>query len=190
MCSCIMGIMRQWEFDYQLKRSTRAKRLRIDVKADGTVSVIAPKRLPEHVALSYLNSQLGWIQSQLAKFSTRAPKALVEDTPENFQKYKTLALAKITSRIEHYNQFYGFKYSSIRVKNQKTTWGSCSTKKNLNFNYRLFFFPDEYLDYVVVHELCHLQEFNHSAKFWKLVAQTIPSYKELRKQINEQFAIS
>jgi predicted metal-dependent hydrolase len=86
-------------------------------------------------------------------------------------------------RIEYYNQYYGFKYNKINIKNQKTRWGSCSKKGNLNFNYKILFLSAETRDYIVVHELCHLKEFNHSKKFWNLVAETIPNYLQIRKNL-------
>jgi predicted metal-dependent hydrolase len=76
-----------------------------------------------------------------------------------------------------------FEYGKIFIKNQRTRWGSCSSKKNLNFNYRIALLPAELQDYLVVHELCHLQEFNHGKKFWDLVGGQIPGYKELDKRL-------
>lgn len=71
----------------------------------------------------------------------------------------------------------------MAIRNQKSRWGSCSTKGNLNFNYKLAIIPSHLADYVIVHELCHLGEFNHSQKFWDLVAKTMPGYKEMRNEL-------
>lgn len=76
-------------------------------------------------------------------------------------------------------------YNRVSVRNQKTRWGSCSSKGNLNFNYRLFYLPEELLDYVVVHELAHRRHMNHSKDFWQEVERYFPDYKECRKQLKE-----
>src|SRR5438105_4671667 len=90
-----------------------------------------------------------------------------------YQKYKHAVLAMAKSQVIHFNQYYNFAINRIAVKNQKTRWGSCSKKGNLNFNYKIYLLPRHLADYVIVHELCHLGEFNHSPAFWKLVAKTI-----------------
>ena len=86
-------------------------------------------------------------------------------------------------RILHFNSYYGHTLGKIFIKNHKSRWGSCSGKGNLNFNYKVVLLPLPIADYIIVHELCHLQEFNHSAKFWALVGETIPDYVVRRKQL-------
>lgn len=88
-----------------------------------------------------------------------------------------LALARIRSRIEHYQPLIGVSFNRITVRAQRTRWGSCSSKNNLNFNWKLILAPAQCLDYVVIHELCHLIEFNHSARFWNLVEAQMKDYK-------------
>lgn len=92
-------------------------------------------------------------------------------------------LRLIEHRIDLYNRHYRFDFNDIKIKRMKSRWGSCSRKKNLNFNAKLALLPSELIDYVIVHELCHLREFNHSRKFWALVAQTMPHWKKLRKEL-------
>lgn len=89
----------------------------------------------------------------------------------------------IRDRVRFYNTYYDFSYRRISVKRMKTRWGSCSSKGNLNFNYHLYVLPIELVDYVVVHEMCHLAEQNHSKRFWSLVHRTIPDHKERRRQL-------
>lgn len=91
----------------------------------------------------------------------------------------------ILDRLKFFQKKLGVEYNSIRIKNQKTRWGSCSRKKNLNFNWKLLLAPAEIIDYVIVHELCHLRYMNHSDKFWAAVEQVFPSYKEHRKWLRE-----
>ena len=89
----------------------------------------------------------------------------------------------VEQRIMHFNRFYGFKVGRISIKNQSTRWGSCSSKGNLNFNYKIIYLREELADYLIVHELCHLGEFNHSKRFRALVAKTIPNFVELNKEL-------
>ncbi len=102
-----------------------------------------------------------------------------------YEKYKEVARTLAENRISHYNKLYNFKINRLAIKNSKTRWGSCSKKGNLNFNYKIALLSPELADYIIVHELCHLGEFNHSAKFWALVALAVPNYKELRKKVKK-----
>ncbi len=104
---------------------------------------------------------------------------------KKYLKFKESARELICKRVGEINEFYNFSYSRISIRNQRTRWGSCSKKGNLNFNYRIALLPRKYMDYVISHELCHLKEFNHSKNFWLLVAQTVPDYREIRKAIRK-----
>src|SRR4051812_20805718 len=103
----------------------------------------------------------------------RSPSRFVRKFRTNskgdYLKYKTEALYLTKARLEHFNQFYNFKYNKITIRNQVSRWGSCSKGRNLSFNFRIALLPKEIADYVIVHELCHLGEFNHSKAFWDLV---------------------
>ncbi len=95
-------------------------------------------------------------------------------------KYKAQALEIAQRKIAQFNLVYNFKYNKITIRNQSTKWGSCSKSGNINFNYKIALLPENLADYIIVHELCHLGEFNHSKDFWDLVEKIIPDYK-LRK---------
>jgi predicted metal-dependent hydrolase len=95
-----------------------------------------------------------------------------------YNKYKEQARLLVHHRLLHFNAHYNFAYQRVSIRNQKTRWGSCSSKGNLNFSYRILFLEPEAQDYLIVHELCHLKEFNHSQRFWDLVAQQSPNYKK------------
>jgi len=91
----------------------------------------------------------------------------------------------ITNRVEYYTNFLNLKYKKIYIKNVKTIWGSCSSRKNLNFNYKLVMAPHNIIDYVVIHEVCHLVHQNHSKSFWSLVKSIDPNFKEHKKWLHE-----
>lgn len=93
------------------------------------------------------------------------------------------ARALVHAKLAHFNAFYNFSYNKVFIKNTKTRWGSCSSRGNLNFNYRIIHLAPELQDYLIVHELCHLKEFNHGQAFWDLVALQVPNYKLLRTQM-------
>lgn len=100
-------------------------------------------------------------------------------------KLADLALKVISVKVKHYAGLMNVQYGRITIRNQKTRWGSCSSKGNLNFNCLLMLAPDEVVDYVVIHELCHLIEMNHSKAFWKQVEQVMPDYKKHRKWLKD-----
>ena len=89
----------------------------------------------------------------------------------------------ITERTKSLASLYGFNFDKVKVKKLKSRWGSCSVKRNLNFNYKLMCFNSKIIDYVIIHELCHLKEMNHSQKFWKLVSEIMPDYKKYKREL-------
>lgn len=91
----------------------------------------------------------------------------------------------VEGRIKYFNSFYNFKINRIAIKNQATRWGSCSSKGNLNFNYKIIYLRPALADYLIVHELCHLGQMNHSKKFWALVSKTMPDYAKINKEIRK-----
>ncbi len=104
---------------------------------------------------------------------------------KDYIKYKSVVRQLILDRLAYLNQFYGYTYKRVAIRKSKTRWGSCSKLGNLNFNYRLIFLTPEQVDLIIVHELCHLGEFNHSKNFWFLVAKVIPNYKEIGKSLKK-----
>ncbi len=101
------------------------------------------------------------------------------------RRYRQAAREYFAGRCEYYRQFTGGSYTRITIRDQRTRWGSCSSTGTLSFNYRLMFAPPRVLDYVVVHELCHLTHMNHSREFWSLVASVQPDYKVYRSWLKE-----
>jgi predicted metal-dependent hydrolase len=97
--------------------------------------------------------------------------------------HRESARALVTRELERINEHYGFVYGRVSIRNTTSRWGSCSSKKNLNFSYRVLFLPAHLREYVLVHELCHLREMNHGPAFWALVAETIPDYRVRRRAV-------
>ena len=110
-------------------------------------------------------------------------KKRVKGKSLNYIKYKKDASILVKERLEYFNTFYNFKLGRVAIRNQKTRWGSCSKKGNLNFNYKIVLLTAKQADYIIVHELCHLKEFNHSGRFWNLVANAVPDYKVVRSSL-------
>ena len=98
------------------------------------------------------------------------------------------ALERIRARLDHYIPLVGRQPGRVTIREQKTRWGSCSSRNNLNFNWKLIMAPPPALDYVVIHELCHLHEFNHSPRFWQLVAAQMPEYESWKKWLKQHGA--
>jgi predicted metal-dependent hydrolase len=132
----------------------------------------------------FLDSQKEWVQKKLSK--RRSHKSVIpRGGVRHYKKYKEQARVFVHQKLEYFNQFYGFEYNRVSIRNQKTRWGSCSRKGNLNFNYKIIFLPEDSANYIIVHELCHLKELNHSKQFWNLVAITISNYKYIKKQLKQ-----
>lgn len=104
---------------------------------------------------------------------------------KSYVTHRTRALELAHAKIAKFNTTYQFAVNKVSVKNQKTRWGSCSAKGNLNFNYRIALLPEHLSDYVIVHELCHLGVFNHSAAFWQLIEKTIPNWRSIKREFEK-----
>lgn len=176
-------------FTYEVKRYKRAKHVRISVKPGGRVVVTMPWRAPKYLADEFVQKQMVWIQKAREKMVQVQPLKR-SGTTEEYKKYKKEALKVFVQRLQELNARYQFSYKRVSVRNQKTRWGSCSKAGTLSFSYRLLLVPEAVRDYVLVHELCHTKEMNHSRKFWLLVSQTVPDYKALRKQLQTFSAAS
>ncbi len=175
------------EIEYTLKKSKRARRLRLAVFCDGSVVVTAPHRMSDSAIEQFITQKSQWVIDKLDYFKQFPGRQLKTkgERQKDFVEHKEKAFLLAKDRIEHFNNIYGFKYRRISIKNQKTLWGSCSKKGSLNFNYKIALLSLNFADYIIVHELCHLGEFNHSKRFWALVAKTIPDYWAIRKLLRK-----
>ena len=165
------------------------KTVGISIKPGGEIIIRAPRFLPKKVILSYVYEKSDWIVSAWENQKDRTPRT--NDQPKDAataaleKRYRDAAKEYIPKRVEYYHALTGGDYQKITIRDQKTRWGSCSSNGTLSFNYRLMLAPPRVLDYVVVHELCHLTHMNHSTAFWEMVASILPDYKEHRKWLKE-----
>ncbi len=102
---------------------------------------------------------------------------------KHYLEHKEAARELTLARLTHFNQFYNLSWNRVAIRNQRTCWGSCTSLKNLNFNYKLLFLPAHLQDYLVVHEMCHLKELNHGPQFWALVGETLPEHRFLKQEL-------
>lgn len=169
----------------------RSKRRTISIEITPEAEVIV--RAPYYASVSEINKLIGeksdWIHRHLQKMSDRQKKKAEapsqELTAQDIKLLATRAKRIIPQRVRYYADIMGVTYGRITIRMQKSRWGSCSSKGNLNFNCLLMRTPDEIIDYVVVHELCHLKEMNHSPRFWAEVEKIFPDYKERRKWLKD-----
>lgn len=170
-------------------RSNR-KTVAIQVNSDLSVTVRATRSVSEKDIEEILKKKEAWISKHIEKIKETKERVEAEPT-EKLTREKVIALAEealkvIPERVEYFAKVIGVTYGKITIRNQKTRWGSCSSKGNLNFNCLLMLAPSEVLDYVVVHELCHRKQMNHSKAFWLEVEKVLPDYKEVRKWLKEE----
>jgi len=172
--------------EYTLKISRRARRMRLAVYCGGDFVVTAPQNMGQSIIEQFIIEKSQWIINKIDYFKRFPAKILTKNGKRDYLKYKENALALAESRINYFNKQFGFLINTVNIKNQKTRWGSCSRKGNLNFNYKIALLPPQFADYIIVHELCHLGEFNHSRRFWNLVVKMIPNYREIRNELKER----
>ncbi len=169
---------------YVVRRSLRTRSVRLSVYPDGRVTVSAPRFVSLRRIQQFVESRAEWIGERMDVFRARGVSMIDPARAKtSYLEHKEAARILVHDRLAYLNQVYGFSYKKVFIKNQKTCWGSCSKKGNLNFSYRLLFLPPRLVDYVIVHELCHLQEMNHAPAFWKLVSRVCPAYMELRREL-------
>lgn len=177
------------ELIFTFRVSTGARRLRLAVHAGGRLIVTAPRWVSLDFVENFIREKESWLLKSIEK-SVKESETRIPDIPERYRQYRKEALCLLEERLRLFSPIYGYKYRRVSVKNQKTRWGSCSSQGNLNFNYRVVFLPIKLVDYIVVHELCHLAEMNHSPRFWQLVQKTIPDYKLAKKELNRRKLLS
>ena len=168
------GLMKQ--SNITVIRSDR-KTVSAQVLAGGKVLVRCPKKMTEQEILRFLDKHKRWLSKRIAQNSDAQPPF----TPEQVDEYVKKAKNLVPTVTAAYARIMGVQVHKITIRRQRTRWGSCSSKGNLNFNCLLAAVPFPVMEYVVVHELCHLKQMNHSPAFWAQVERILPDYK-IQKQ--------
>lgn len=170
--------MKIGEYNVEVRRSKR-KSAAIKITADMQIVVFVPLYVSDNEIERMVISKSKWIDEHMLKVQSTVDERskLEKITFEQVKELADQAVEYIPKRVKYYAEKENFVYNKITIKNLVSRWGSCSTKGNLNFNCLLMLTPDYVIDYIVVHELCHLREMNHSEKFWAEVEKIMPDYQ-------------
>lgn len=171
------------DITYQWIRSRR-KTIAIQIDREGQVIVRTPYGITKRQVEEFLDEKKDWLlqtRQRVEKRKTEQIPISEEVRREGIERAKRI----FPERTAYFAKRMGVDYGRITIREQKTRWGSCSSKGNLNFNWRLVLLDPELLDYVVVHELAHRREMNHSVAFWKVVEAELPDYRERRRRLKE-----
>ena len=176
------------EIKVTIIRSNR-KTLSVELKPNEIIAR-APARMKEKEIYKFIKSKKSWIDKHLTKLNEK--QKVLDDlqpyTQEEIKQFTAKAKTDIPKRVEFYAEKIGVTYNKITIRCQQTRWGSCSSKGNLNFNCLLVLLPDEVIDSIVVHELCHLKQMNHSARFYAEIDKAFPNYKQCQLWLKQNGA--
>ena len=166
---------------------SKRKSLEVEVKPDGSVVVRAPRWSPMKEIDSFIDKHSEWIEQTVSKMQKRIDESPVLDkySDREIEKMTREAKEKIPPLVKELASKMGVPYGRVTVRCQKTLWGSCTAKGNLNFNCLLTLLPEPVMEYVIIHELCHLTEMNHSPAFWRQVEKYCPDYRFLRNFLKD-----
>ncbi len=166
-----------------LERSSR-KTLTIQITKDIELCIKAPLYTSECEIYRFIQQKQFWIYKQAKREMSNA-KNRTERSEKEIQELREKARKILTIKSHQYATWIGVSFERIRIGDQRTRWGSCSSKGTISYNWKLILMPEEIMDYVVVHELCHLLEMNHSPRFWQLVADVLPDYAMRRTWLKQ-----
>lgn len=164
---------------YTVKKGVR-KSIALRIK-NGQIYVNAPFFMSSKMIHNFVLKHADWIKSKL---SVRR-KSIID--PHQINEYKRQAKQYIPKRVDELANRFWLEYNSVKITSAKNRWWSCTSKKNLNFSYRLILTPKEVIDYVIIHELAHTIHMNHSKVFWWLVESMMPDYKDQEKYLKENY---
>ena len=172
--------------DIKIIRSNR-KTIALEITSVGEVIVRAPRYVSETEIKQFVESKSSWLTKHLQKRERNKDALQTEGklSANELDRLMNLAKQVVPAKVAYYARLMGVTYGRITIRKQKTRWGSCTREGNLNFNCLLMMAPPEVLDYIVVHELSHRIEMNHSARFWAQVEKTLPEYKKAHKWLKE-----
>ena len=173
------------EIEFVLRRRAGTKRVSIRVGVGGKVTVSAPLRVPKFFIERFVKEKADWIEGAKKQIKKKEAEQDTRIQFPSFESSKARAKKLLLERARYWADQYGVKFERLSIKRAATRWGSCSSKGNLNFHYRLYFLPEELREYVVVHEICHLLEMNHSRAFWKQVERTQPQWRTYKRQLQK-----
>lgn len=159
---------------------SRRQSIGIEIGPGGNVIVRAPSFVTVSQIQSFLRQKDAWILTHYQTQLQSTPVSSSYENPSLVRRYRKAATEYIPKRVDYYLTLTGGHYERITIREQKTRWGSCSSNGTLSFNWRLMLAPPRVLDYVIVHELCHLTHMNHSKAFWDAVEKVMPDYREYR----------
>lgn len=169
---------------YTLNKSATLKRLSMRWTTQWELIVNQPTYFSDTMVANFLATKSSRILRHYGRFQTKKLHPnFWNHTRQHFVTHKTQAFDTTVSKVQQWSQIIPYVYNTIKVKQLKTKRWSCSSKKNLNFNYKILFLPESLQDYLVVHEMCHLKEMNHSHRFWSLVEEYYWPHYEARKQL-------
>ena len=168
--------------DYDVKYSAR-RTIALSIK-DGKLAIKAPFDTPRDKIESVILSHKSWVEKHLRIEAERNARIGVL-SDERIKELKKQAKRIIPLKVDYYSKIMGLKYGRVTITSAKARFGSCSSQGNLSFSYRLMLYPEEAIDYVVVHELAHLVELNHSDRFYKIIASVMPDYKARQKLLKK-----
>lgn len=167
---------------------SKRKSIGLEIRGDGSIVVRTPGFLSEYMICEFVEKHRNWIEEKRKHIIERNRNADRIRFPEYNSlsaEDKALIREKYLERVNHYSKIMGVEINRLTIRNQRTRWGSLSSRKNMNLNYRLYYMPQELLDYVVVHELSHVRHMNHSKEFWNEVGKYYPEYRRERKRLKD-----
>ena len=171
--------------EIDLRRSKR-KTLAMEIQPNVNIVVRAPMRMSERQIVKFVESHEDWIRKHRAKMELSQQETVEPLTAEEIDALANKAMEVIPERVKHYAPLVGVTYGRITIRNQKTKWGSCSSKGNLNFNCLLMLMPMEVIDSIVVHELCHRKYMNHSKDFYEEIYRVYPEYDRWNRWLKKK----
>ena len=178
--------LKNQEIVYKHKIIARTRNLRITIHSDASLVVTSPYFFSQNKIENFLQAKADWILSKITDLQNRPKPLIAIGTYRDYQRHKKTAQALVINKIKIINTVHDFVFKRISIKNQKTRWGSCSKQGNLNFNYKIALLPERLAEYIIIHELCHLKEFNHSQRFWDLVGCIMPDYQLARRELRQK----
>lgn len=176
-------------FEAELRTHPKARSLSIRVHPGGRTLVTVPCGVSWTSVLRFMRGQADWVARTSEMMKRFAPRPTKTEARKAYLRHKEAARRLAYAAVARFAPIYGVSVKAVSIRDQKTRWGSCSRDGRVSFNYRLALLPERLAEYVVVHELCHMLAFDHSPRFWALVAKAVPEHRALRKILHKEHPI-